>query len=300
MIFAADGERRRDQTPLRSCILYPFRWKLHMLYTHTGATLHTRDELARFLPPTLDELRAKRGEEAGARWRPVPFVEMATSISEGVKRAGLDIRQERYAVAKNGHDLFACFDFNNPIPGRDGTMGSVLGWRYSNMQNFALKGVSGARVFICDNGAIVGDFVFGHKMTTGFDREVGIDEGMQKWHRQIALVHEVYAEMERVNLTPEHVDHVLMESVRARIIAPSQLAKIDHEFASDRSVGMFGAAPTVRRLYEAVTEVAKTWSSPRVVERGARGFPDMALRLYGRSDLAAKLTEGDLGEPSAN
>lgn len=272
-----------------------------MLYTHGDKTFTDRTALATFPVPTLDQLREKRGEQAGGRWQPQPFIEVANAIEQVATSRGLRIKGEHYNVSKDGFDVFACVEFEGLVDGRT-DMGPILGWRMSNMQRFKLLGVSGARVFICNNGAIVGDFCFGHKLTNGMEREVTIDAGMRKWQDQQKHLQVVYNTMERIELiSQEHVDHLLMEAARRGIIAPSQLGKIDVEFRSDRSKSQFGERPTVRRLYEATTEVAKTWGSPRVVERGLRGFPDMALRIYGQEELAKALTEGGLDfDPEMN
>lgn len=272
-----------------------------MLYTHGEKTLTDRNALAAFPAPTLEQLREKKGNNAGNRWQPQPFIEVANSIEQVATSRGLRIKNEHYNISKDGFDVFACVEFDGFVEGRS-DMGPVLGWRMSNMQRFKLLGVSGARVFVCNNGAIVGDFCFGHKLTNGMEREVTIDAGMKKWQDQQRHLQVVYDTMEKIELIwQEHVDHLLMEAVRRNIISPSQLGKIDEEFASDRNKTQFGERPTVRRLYEAMTEVAKTWGSPRVVERGMRGFPDMALRIYGQEELAKALTEGGLDfDPSMN
>lgn len=270
-----------------------------MLYTHGEETITDRNRLKEYAVPTLADLQAKKGDRAGGFWQPVQFHTMATTIAEVAESRGLRIEREHYNVSRDGHDLYACFNFAGTVPGRD-DMSSTLGWRFSNMQRFALKGVSGARVFICNNGAIVGDFVFGHKMTNGHDRHVTVEHGMDRWQQQVNRIAHVYESMERCELKPEQVDHLLMAAMRERIIASNQLAKVDAEFAGDRSKTQFGERPTARRLYEALTEVGKGWSSPRVVERGLRGFPDLFLRTYGDQRLAAAMTEGDLGSPSVN
>lgn len=270
-----------------------------MLYTHGEKTI-TRTELANFPVPTIEQLRSKKGEDAGNRWAPQPFIEVANAIEQVATARGLKIKGEHYNVSKDGFDVFGCVEFEGLVEGR-GDMGPVLGWRMSNMQRFKLLGVSGARVFVCNNGAIVGDFCFGHKLTNGMEREVTIDNGMRKWQDQQRHLQVVYNTMEQIELaSQEQVDHLLMESVRRDIFSPSQLGKIDAEFRSDRSKTQFGERPTVRRLYEATTEVAKTWGSPRVVERGMRGFPDLALRIYGQEKLAAALTEGGLQDFELN
>lgn len=266
-----------------------------MLYTKKTVD---RAALAQFPVPTIEQLREKRGTNAGNRWQPQPFVEVANSIEEVARTRGLKIKAEHYNVSNDGFDVFACVQFDGFVEGRT-DMGPVLGWRMSNMQRFKLLGVSGARVFVCENGAIIGDFCFGHKLTNGMEREVTIDQGMRKWQDQQRRLQIVYSTMERIELvSQEHVDHLLMEAARRGVISPSQLGKIDTEFRSERSKSQFGERPTVRRLYEATTEVAKTWGSPRVVERGLRGFPDMALRIYGQEELAAALTEGGIDSES--
>lgn len=265
----------------------------------SNTTVIDRKELTRFAVPSLTELREKRGENAGARWKPVAFADMANEVASVLHSRGHSIKSERYIVSPDGHDIYSTVVLHEPVKGRT-DMTQAIGWRMSNMQRFALRGVSGASVLVCSNGAIIGDFVFGHRMTSKQEIEVTVGEGMARWGAQMDRIGEFYDRMDNTLVTERDANHVLMTAMRRGILAPSQLGKVIEEFEGERNRTQFGVARTTRALYEAVTEVGKGWSSPRVYERGARGVPAIIAEAFGFDDLLAPLDGGMLSETPSN
>ena len=162
-----------------------------MMYTSDNPT--TREALASYKVPTLKELRAKRKHEsAGNRWTPIPHLTLIEEITKAAEKRGLKILHEQYCTSNDGHDVFGFMRFDPKsapsmptVPG-SGVITPELGFRHSNMQRMRLFGVHGERVGICDNGMIVGDFLFGCKTTSGNAKrlDIPIAEGMETWERQ--------------------------------------------------------------------------------------------------------------------
>lgn len=256
-----------------------------MLYMHCGASAATREDLGRYVPPTVEELQEKRGDHAGSRWKPMHHLELLDTILSVAKERGLVVKREAYGMSKDTHSLFGCIDFE----GGTEDHGHALGFRHDNLQRFRLLGVSAGRVFVCDNGAIVGDFVFGHKHTSQTALAPTIREGMDVWASQIERMSEIFDAMKATEITNRDAEHLLIEGARtvykaelnargqrqverAPCYAWSQLGKIDHEWRNPRHEAF--EPRTLWSLYNAVTEVGKAWS-PRVVERGLKGWPGM-------------------------
>jgi hypothetical protein len=71
------------------------------LTAHRGATLVTRDALARYEPP-----------EAEGRWRPVKHSLIVDLMHEELSRRETQITQEEYAIQREGNYLFAALTTN--------------------------------------------------------------------------------------------------------------------------------------------------------------------------------------------
>lgn len=262
-----------------------------MLYTHCGASQATLAEIrTSYRVPTLDELREQRkSESAGNRWRPIHHADLIDQITLAAEARGLGIARQSFALSEDSHDIFGFMQFDGFDLGRS-DMAPVLGFRSSNMQRFRLLGVSGSRVFICDNGAIVGEFVFGMKHTTGNVEEmsVGIDEGLGKWEDQSKRLKRVVEAMESMELSQRDADHLLMEGFRDKVFALGKLREIDEIYRAYENPAHDHYAAFAPRnawsLYNAVTEAAKGYRV-RVGETALKGFPRTLARVGGFTDL---------------
>ena len=277
---------------------------------YPGSNPVTRTALADYAVPTVADLQAKvsdpkRRASVGKRWKPVHHLELLDEITTAVTDRGLVIDNESLQLSKDGHDLFGYMRFDPSsapampnIPGSGGIT-PTLGFRHSNMQRFRLLGVHGEEVFICSNGIISGDFLFGFKSTTGnVERlSVGVTEGMETWAKQAEDAKRLIEFLANEEITPEQADRLLMEGMRRKVYAPNQLGKIDaqyRDFLNEDNPHTAAFAPrNLWSLTNAVTEVAKTWPV-RNVERGLKGFPRVLADAYGfeLSSLVEDAPEG--------
>lgn len=265
-----------------------------MLYTHGKPTITLPEIRKSYKVPTKADLRAKLGANAtkgtGSRWTPVHHADLIDDIHAAVAQRGMAVKTESFILSEDSHSIYGNMQFEGYDLGRS-DMAPVLGFRSDNLQRFRLVGVTGARVFICENGAVIGDFVFGFKHTSGNveDIEVGIEDGLVKWESQAKQMKRFVEFMETQILDVRDADHLLLEACRERIIASNQLSKIDATYrayteATNPHHSAFGER-NVWSLYNAVTEVAKGWRSPMVGERGMKGFPRLAAKAFGFEGL---------------
>jgi hypothetical protein len=271
-----------------------------MLYVHTGAKTATLKEIeSTYRVPTLEELRAKRkGEGTGNRWKPMHHGELIRDIHSAAKDRGLTVAKESFALSEDTHSIYGFMQFDGVDNFGRKDMAPVLGFRHDNLQRFRLLGVSGSRVFVCDNGAIVGDFVFGFKTTSGNvdGMDVKIGEGLDTWERQIAQMAAFVQFLESAELSDDHADHLLMLGARGNCFAWNQLGKIDAEYREPRHEEF--RPRNAWSLYNAATEIAKDWSV-RNVERGLKGFPRVLASELGFKGLDA-LVEPAIGANGEN
>ena len=117
----------------------------------TQATLsHSASRLV-----TIDELAAiPAGDPVGPRHKPVPHIELVTTVRDAFAERGYVVGREQYSVTRDGARLFGTLDLR-PVTGRsltDGMDGGMaVGLRHSNDAAFALGVIAGVRVFVCDN-----------------------------------------------------------------------------------------------------------------------------------------------------
>lgn len=279
-----------------------------MLYTDRGkeANLRTRAELVNYQVPTVADIKAKyknqpdRQAQAGTKWKPVHHAVLVEQITRSCTRLGLKITEERFQLSDDGHDMYGFMRFdpttapNMPqgVPG--GGLTPELGFRHSNMQRFKLLGVHAARVFICENGCIFGDFLFGFKSTTGnIDRlNIGIDEGLETWERQAVDAKRLVEFLASETISQDKADQLIMEGMRRGAYSSSQVGKIDSTYRAydgDHPHAEAFAPRTLWSLYNAVTETAKGWTV-RNVEKGLKAFPRVCADAYG-FDLDTQLVE---------
>lgn len=271
-----------------------------MLYS---AQTDKPDTLNRYVVPTKEELREKiSGDGVGNRWEPIHHRRLRDEIVNRLDQFGFGIVKEGYDFSKDGHDIFGSIDVDiSRVAAErygletDGTFGFCLGFRSSNMQRFKLLGVSGQRVFVCANGMISGDFVFGHKHTTGKvgALHIGIEEGVGKWTDQQRTALQQIEQLRTIDLSREMADHVLMSCIRDGAIAPSQLNKIDHEYTTPQYEDF--APRNAWSLYNAATQVAKDWR-PRIVEKGLREMPRIIVESVGGQQFGTFASDFEVNE----
>jgi hypothetical protein len=119
------------------------------LTAHRGATLVSRDDLARNAPP-----------EPEGRWRPVKHSLLVDLMHEELARRDMSVAKEEYAIQREGNYLFAALTTNWL---NTGETAAALAFRHSNDKSEAMKMYAGVHVFSCDNMALSGDEIMQRK-----------------------------------------------------------------------------------------------------------------------------------------
>lgn len=144
------------------------------LQLHTpGSQIVAREQLATLPFPV----------SLGPRHRPVRHDELVTALHEGITDRGWTVAREQYGLAQQGHKLFGVLDLRGPDthPG----LGSALGFRSSTNQSLSIRGVAGARVFVCDNMCMSGsEFVMKRKSTTYLNLPHLVAQGLNRFLTQ--------------------------------------------------------------------------------------------------------------------
>ena len=123
------------------------------LTAHRGATLVSRNDLARYEPP-----------EPEGRWKPVKHALIVDLMHEELARRDIQVAKEEYAIQREGNMLFAALTTNWLDTGETA---AALAFRHSNDKSEAMKMYAGVRVFVCDNMALSGDeIILNRKHTT--------------------------------------------------------------------------------------------------------------------------------------
>lgn len=238
-----------------------------MLYPAKGVISVTVPQLRdTYRVPTRDELRELRGPSApetlGARWQPVHHADLVDLIHTAIVNRGMKVVDQALQIdEETGHDIFGWIRVNRAvnIPGIG--MQHEIGFKSSNRQRFRLQGVVAANVFICSNGIITGEFVFGHKHTSKQEYAISIDEGVETWCRKQEGLETRVTRWREIELDESRYNRLLIEGARNDVFAPSQLLKIDEEWRIPRHKEF--EPRTAFSFYNCVNEIAKQWPVSR-------------------------------------
>lgn len=113
------------------------------LMLHVNAFSATRDEVAAIETPARTNT-----------WEPLPHVIIPEIILEEADKLNLKVRREQYGLTKDGARMFGTIDFE----GGDLHHGYCVGFRNSHDKSMSAGVVAGARVFVCDNLALSGEY----------------------------------------------------------------------------------------------------------------------------------------------
>lgn len=115
------------------------------LMSHVDTDLVTREQLMVIPAP-----------EPTATWRPIPHIELIESLEQVLRKNQISIREERFALRRDGSTLFGVLQLGyEDTP--DG--GAAMGLRTSNDKTMSLQICAGLSVFVCDNLVFRGDLI---------------------------------------------------------------------------------------------------------------------------------------------
>ncbi len=115
---------------------------------------------------------------------PVQHRDLIEETRRQLLNRGFQIRSEEFALTPDGAKLFALIVLaaQGGLEGHPSQYGLSIGLRNATDQSLAIRGVAGARVFVCDNLALSGsEFLFAHKNTTGVKVWQLVQSGLNKF-----------------------------------------------------------------------------------------------------------------------
>jgi hypothetical protein len=244
----------------------------------------TRDSLKGYQMPTFDELRSIKKSAIGTRWAPVHHLDLVQAIERQARVMGYTLKDESFmSPTRNPHDLFGYMEFESDVPGYDGQIGQMLGFKSSNIQNHALRIVSGGRVFVCMNGIVAGEWVANHKHTTGLDLYGLVYTGLHAWEDQQKQVAQQIARLQNIGMDDRSASHALVTAAQEGILSSDKILSVYREWQDPKHPEAF-ADRNAWSFYNCVTERAKEWAPSRV-ETALSKLPEFLESSFGQKDL---------------
>ena len=254
----------------------------------------------------------------GPHHRPVPHIELVSTVKQAFSRRGYAVAREQYSVSHENARLFGTLDLvpttgASLVEGLEG--GMAVGLRHANDQAFALGVIAGLRVFVCDNMAFSGgDRLLRRKHTTGLELVAEVDRGLDRTFHSYRDLVQLVDQLRDTKLTDTEAKVLLYDlALDGRVIAPDQLGKVHgwyftpEEMASaeDRERGFSDVEPrNAWAVANAVTRVARSWPAARQQETGvalsgylARYFRIHAPERPAPTEAAGRRGRGDRLSP---
>lgn len=214
-------------------------------------------------------------ESLGRRHKPVPHVDLVKAIQDEAVKRSLEITRQEFAITQENDRLFALFTFKGGLDG----MGWSLGVRNSVDQDFAIRGVGGARVFICDNLALSGsEFLFARKNTTGVRVREVVAGGFDKYLPALARFDNRVKELQATVIADNAARVAIYKAFVEHKVAALRLLPAVDEAYFKHGVEQPGAVEdvypevtkTVWGVHNAFTRVLKGIESPMAQEAATR------------------------------
>lgn len=196
------------------------------------------------------DIFAVQTPSAEGRWFPIPHDLFLNQIHRGLEALNFNVTKEQYALAKEGNRMFGILDLYSPRTDRT----TILGLRNAHDRSFAAEIIVGNRVFVCDNLAFSGQIKTIRRHTTNIERDLPrlIDLSLGKLTAFETAQDNRIEIYQHTNLSTRQINHLLMETLRAQIVAGSTIPKIIQEF-DHPSFPEFKETSAMWRLYNAIT-----------------------------------------------
>jgi hypothetical protein len=160
---------------------------------------------------------------------PVPYGRLIEELKLHIPRFGLRLEDERYALARDGNQLFGVLTCRN---GHTADWGLAIGLRSSYDRSLSVQLVAGSRVFVCDNLAFHGETTVSRKHTANVFRDLPslvYDMLMSVSAMKENLAAEI-EQMKRHTLKVALSHHLMILAIRSGALPASQLPKVIEHF----------------------------------------------------------------------
>ena len=176
-----------------------------MLITHRGAVRVDKADLYCIEPPPPT-----------ATWKPIKHGVLVDNLVAVLKARGLAIRKEEYAIQRAGQILFGVLDL---AWGETDEFYAALGLRTSNNKQFCIQIAVGARVVVCDNLLLSGEFIaLKRKHTAHLDLMGELIEGIHKFELGYRAYRKHIEMLQSLFLSPKEARERIYEAFARRIV----------------------------------------------------------------------------------
>lgn len=244
-------------------------------------------------PVTLTDLakvKAVKPQGASDIFQPIKHIDLVNTIKKQCKANDIEITKSNWGLTNDKLGLFGHITLRHKELPKIKEMEYALGVRHANNRKMSLRFAVGGNVFVCDNMALIGDFVLSRRHTTGLELEESINEGLQSYIEQAKELPKMKPELEKIKITPELEHKILTVSAYGeeegfevngknppsiRLLRPSHLWELHNEWMHPRHKDF--QPRNGWSLYNCYTEIMKQYR-PDVQFKGAKQFLELIIK----------------------
>ena len=222
------------------------------LMLHCGAQSVTRNDVLNAETPAATDTH-----------QPIPHIRLVNEVTSALSVLDYRVTGEAHGLTHDGSRYFGVLQLET----RTVDHALVVGVRNAHDKSFAASIAAGSGVFVCDNLAFSGSIKVSRKHTRYILRDLP-----RTTFRAASRLGQFFTEQERqfdsykqTRITDERARSLMVESVKRGVFGCTHLPKVLSEWEQP-SHDEF-AEPTVWRLFNAVTEVAKKWGPDQTYRR---------------------------------
>lgn len=234
------------------------------LLLHCGAFSAARAELETIVTPP-----------ATTTWSPIPHTEIVDAITTSAEENGLIIKREQYGLSGKkgsptyGARLFGVFDFESGTE----NYGYSVGFRNSHDKSMVAGICAGARIFVCDNLALTGEFAEKRRHIPGNNFIRLIKEAFTLLPQQLENLTKNLDRLKAEGIADEDAQQIIWRAAITGAIASSEMLPVWEEYKTPTYEEF--TEPTKFNLLMSFTEKLKRQNSNTRVEQTYRRLADV-------------------------
>ena len=149
-------------------------------------------------------------------WHPVSHSELIDTLHSKLDRRGLRVKEEHYAVQKQGLQLFGTLDLDWADTGE---YAAALGLRTGNDKTLSITLVAGLRVSVCSNLCLSGDLIaLRRKHTSGLDLPRELASGLDRYQADVMSLQHGVEQLKQTPLSQQQVSVMIYDIFRKKIV----------------------------------------------------------------------------------
>lgn len=234
------------------------------LMLHCGAFGAARADLEAVITP-----------EDTPTWAPIPHPEIVDAVIASASNVGLSVKREVYGLSGKqgspvyGARMFGVIDFENGTS----DYGYSVGFRNSHDKTMVAGICAGARVMVCDNLALSGDFAEKRRHIPGNNFIRLIREAFTLLPEQLENLTKNLDRLKIEGIDDDTAQRIIWNAALVGAIASSEMIPVWEEYQTPTYEEF--AEPTKFNLLMSFTEKLKRYNSNTKVEQTYRRLADL-------------------------